>query len=270
MIERIAIAVGVLTLGLALAWAFDRLVGPKQKALALIPLAMPALLWFGLSGQLQEVKAPGGFQVTFAAAARAPVAEFASAGGLRPIFPTAPVLAQVALPAEARYVKPALEGASAAVLRGDVSGRVFYWIRYEGLNPRQLLARIKDAAHEAVGDDAVEYLIFGPDVGVIDCYVMDVDFDLKRETLAKTLKAMAAMPPPQQRALLADADVCQKPLQASTPAIDALERLDRAGHDEALVANTADGYAGIAQRDRIVSALISSLIKALARPESTR
>ena len=51
------------------------------------------------------------------------------------------------------------------------------------------------------------------------------------------------------------------------PGRPARARLDLAGHDEALVANAAKGYAGIAQRDRIVSALISALINALARPD---
>lgn len=267
MLEKAAITAGALALGLVLAWAFDRIARPAKRPMLLIPLVLPGLLWFGISGQLSEVKGPGGFQLVFAAAARAPVADFTDRGGLGPIFPTAPTTAQMALPAEARYVKEALEGASVAVLRGDVTRRIFYWIVWDGLEPRQLLARI-DSVRDAAGDAVPEYLLFGPAVGVIDCYILDVDFERRHEALAKTLTALAAMPAAQQRAFLPEQAICRRPMPADVPALAALRRLDAAGHDEGIVVNAAQGYVGITFRDTIVSALVSALFDAIAGPES--
>lgn len=271
MLEKAAITAGALLFGVLLAWVFDRIARPEKRLMLLIPLVLPGLLWFGVSGQLSEVKGPGGFQVVFAAAAQEPVANLTDRGGLDPIFPsvpTVPNMAQMALPAEARYVKEALEGSSAAVLRGDVTRRIFYWFLWDGLDPRDLLARI-DSVRDAVGDAVPQYLLFGPEVGVIDCYILDVDFEKRREVLAKTLTALAAMPPAQQRAFLPEQAVCQRPMSADSPALAALRRLDAAGHDEGIVVNAAQGYVGITFRNTIVSALVSALFDALAGPDGS-
>jgi hypothetical protein len=263
MLEKIVITVGALGLGALLAWFFERIARPEKKMILLVPLILPALVWLGISGQLSEVSGPGGILVRFAAEAKSPVENFTRRGGLRPVFPQAPVTAQMALPAEARYVKDALGSISAEVQRGDITRRIFYWFAYDRLEPANLYDRIRSVRH-AANDEITEYLLFGPAVGVIDCYMLDVDFVRRDDELRKTLRALASMPAEQRRAFLPKSSICLEPLSEKVPAVDALQRLDSAGHDEAIVVNDANGYVGITFRDTIVSALVSSLIKALA------
>lgn len=262
MLEKIIITVGMVVLGALLAWAFNRFASPDKKSLLLVPLILPALLWFGLSGQLKEISGPGGLQISFAAMANTPVTDLTNKGGLRPVFPRVSTREQVALPAEARYVKKDIGAIAAHVLRGAKTKRIFYWFPYKELDAKRLLRGVR-AADQAAHDEITEYLVFGPEMGVIDCYILDVDFVQKENQVIDTLKALTTMPPEQQRAFLATAPICLKPFQGEVTAIEALRRLDASGHDEAIVVNSQSGYRGLAFRDTIVSALVTALTNAL-------
>jgi hypothetical protein len=267
MIEKVVITVGSLFLGALLAWFFNWIAHPEKKAILLAPLILPGLIWFGISGQLKEVSGPGGFQVTFAAEAKAPVLNFTERGALRPVFEPMPVMVQMALPVPPEFVSEPIAKQSDAVLMGDKSRRIFYWFTYGKVDPAALLDAIEFVGRDVATDASSEFLVFGPEVGVVDCYVPDTDFLQKREELAKTLRALAAMPAEQRRAFLGDSEICAKPFGENLPAVDALRRLDDARHDEAIVVNESNGYLGIAFRDTIVSALVTSLIEALVKSD---
>ena len=236
---------------------------PEKKTILLVPLILPSLIWFGISGQLRQVTGPGGFQVIFAAEAKAPVVNFTERDGVSPAFSPYAVTTQMALPAPPEYVRERIAKISDNVLMGDITRRIFYWFTYDNLQPLVLFRNI-NSFRGADRDSESEFLVFGPQVGIIDCYILDVDFVQRREEeFFKAMQALASMPAEQRRTFLLDSDICTKPFEQSLPAIDALRRLDNARHDEAIVINKSGGYFGMAFRDAIISSLVASLIKAL-------
>jgi hypothetical protein len=146
-----------------------------------------------------------------------------------------------------------------AVTVGERSGRVFLWYLYEGLDPAALRQTLLDEAPRLTFDVAREYLMFGPEIGRIDCYIPSDDLVLRRDDVQQMLRVLPTLPQSDWGRSLRESGVCRPPLAQNVSAMDALSVLSTAGHDEGIVVRDSGTYVGLIFRDQIVTHLLRSL-----------
>jgi len=265
MVDQFWIFALLLVLGILLTWGYRAVAKPSKPWILLVPLILPAVLWLAIGGRLTSVKEPGGLEITFSQAASAPVSELVDVAAL-PLDATIETTPDASMMVEQRTLvtepdtSQKYSGLGAvAVTQGEKTGRIFLWYIYDEIEPERLETILLEERWRLANDVAREYLVFGPEIGRIDCYLPATDLVLRASDVRRALRALEAAPRAEWGRSLRDSGVCQKPLQRTVAAIDALAHLSGAGHDEGIVVRESGSYVGLIFRDRIVTHLLRAL-----------
>lgn len=254
----------LLGLGIVLVALFHAIVRPNVKAVLIVPLVLPAILWAAIGQWMAAPRSPDAAATHFLGVASAPIERFSDTTALSldatlTTASEAPSGAEVASQAESESPLDYSGLGASAVTRGDQNGRVFLWFIYSGLDPLQLEQALAETWGRLAADPVRQYLVFGSDVGQIDCYLRDEDVLLRTADVLLMLRAMGGAERGAWPEVLRDRTMCTKPFDRNMPAINVLSRLAQNGHEEGIVVAEDGSYVGLATSDRIVSQLLQAL-----------
>jgi hypothetical protein len=242
--------------GVALALVARRLLRIEQPFVLTAVLFVPALIWLALTGGLDRLKASkDGFEVVFRQAVAAPVSTFATDAETVTIGGGGMMVQRMLT--EAELLQGEL-GATAAT-RGTKTGRVLLWFAFPSMQPDLIIPALRERAMTLVADADRQYLVFGPEVGRITCYVADDSLPHRLGGLIEALRALQAAPRDAWAAILKQDDTCRAPLVDKTSALAAIRAMAEGEQDSAIVVRADGSYLGIVYRDRLISTLFEKL-----------
>ncbi|MBL26106.1 MAG: hypothetical protein CMM50_00950 [Rhodospirillaceae bacterium] len=255
-------------LGIVLVALFQAVARPNAKAILLVPLVLPVFLWAAIGHRMGASEMPDAAEAHFLNIASAPVERFTDTSALSPestltaVPRLSPTAEAASSPAESEISLDYGALGASAVTRGDQNGRFFLWFLYSGLDPLQLEQALAESWGRLAEDPVRQYLVFGPQVGRIDCYLRDDDAVFRTGDVLLMLRAMGTARPETWPEVLRDSTICTAPFDHTMPAINTLSRLAQLGQDEGIVVDDDGVYVGLASRDRIVSQLLQALTAA--------
>ena len=254
----------LLGLGIVLVALFHAIVRPQAKAVLIVPLVIPVILWAALGHWMAAPRPPDTAETHFLGVASAPVERFSDTTALSldsaaTTASEAPSGAEGTSPAGGRSPLDYSGLGASAVTRGDQNGRVFVWFLYAALDPLQLEQALAESWGRLGADAVRQYLVFGSDVGRIDCYLRDEDVLLRPGDVLLMLRAMSGAERGTWPEVLREFAMCTAPFDHNMPAINVLSRLAQSGQDEGIVVSEDGTYVGLATSDRIVSQLLQAL-----------